>query len=135
MRLAICGQPMRRYEKPGREGIPDWLTCGRRPEHPGRHESTLYVRARKALRQAPTGSPVLAASLRQAREQAGMSQRGLAAVVGVSRSAVQMWERAARAPDGEHWVQLELALGPLGIVREQDPKPEAATKEGHARAA
>jgi ribosome-binding protein aMBF1 (putative translation factor) len=132
-RLAICGQPMRRYEKPGREGIPDWLTCGRRPGHPGRHESTLYVRARKDKSQAPTGSQVIAASLRQAREQAGLSQRHLAAVVGVSRSAVQMWERAARAPDGEHWVQLELTLGPLGVVREQ--VKDAATKEGQARAA
>lgn len=130
-RQAICGQPMRRYEKPGREGIPDWLTCGRRPGHPGRHESTLYVRSR-AMRQDPTGSPVLAAALRRAREQAGLSQRHLAAVVGVSRPAVQMYERGARMPSPEIWVQLELTLGPLGIVRGQDPRPEA---EGAERAA
>ena len=123
MRLAICGEPMRRYEKPGREAVPDYLVCGRRPGHPGRHESTLYVRARKDERQPPTGSPVIAASLRQARVQAGLSQRHLAAVIGVSRSAVQMWERAARAPDGEHWVQLELTLGPLGVVRAGVPEP------------
>lgn len=123
-RLAICGQPMRRYETPRRAGVPDCLTCGRRPGHPGRHESTLYVRSR-AMRQAPTGSPVLAAALRRAREQAGLSQRALAAVVGVSRPSVQMYERGARTPSPEVWVQLELTLGPLGIVREQDPRPEA----------
>jgi ribosome-binding protein aMBF1 (putative translation factor) len=132
MRLAICGQPMRRYETPLRGGVPDYLTCGRRPGHPGRHESTLYVRARKDAQQQPTGSPVVAASLRRAREQAGLSQRHLAAVVGVSRSAVQMWERAARAPDGEHWVQLELTLGPLGVVRD---RKDAATREDDAEAA
>jgi transcriptional regulator with XRE-family HTH domain len=75
---------------------------------------------------------VVAASLRRAREQAGLSQRHLAAVVGVSRSAVQMWERAARAPDGEHWVQLELTLGPLGVVRD---RKDAATREDDAEAA
>jgi DNA-binding XRE family transcriptional regulator len=128
-RQDICGQPMRRYEKPGREGIPDWLTCGRRPGHPGRHESTLYVRSR-GLRQSPTGSPVLAAAIRRARGQAGLSQRDLAAAVGVSRPAVQQWERAARMPASESWVRLELTLGPLGIVR--DPAPETAQEASRA---
>lgn len=123
-RQAICGQPMRRYETPRRGGIPDYLTCGRRPGHPGRHESTLYVRARADEKQA-AGSPVLAAALRAAREQAGLSQYRLAAVVGVSRPAVQQWEAARRMPSGEHWVQLELALGPLGVVREAGPRPAA----------
>ena len=123
------GQPMRRYEKPGRPGIPDYLTCGRRLGHPGRHESTLYVRSR-VLRQAPTGSPVLAAAIRQAREQAGLSQRLLAVAVGVSRPSVQMYERGARTPSPEVWIQLELTLGPLGIVRE--PRPEAAQEAERA---
>ncbi len=123
MRSAICGEPMRRYEKPGREAVPDYLTCGRRPGHPGRHESTLYVRAKSETWQAPTGSPVLAAVLRQARAEAGLSQYRLAAAVGVSRSAVQMWEEARRTPEPQNWVQLELALGPLGIVRETAPEP------------
>jgi ribosome-binding protein aMBF1 (putative translation factor) len=122
-RQAICGQPMRRYETPERGGIPDWLTCGRRPGHPGRHESTLSLAARK-LSQDPTGSPVLAAALRRARGRAGLSQRALAAAVGVSRPAIQQYERAARTPSAEVWVQLELTLGPLGIVR--DLGPEAA---------
>lgn len=90
------------------------------------------MRARANERNAPTGSAVLAAALREAREQAGLSQRRLAAVVGVSRSAVQMYERAARTPGAEVWVQLELTLGPLGVVR--DPEPEA-TKADHERAA
>ena len=129
-RQAVCGEPMRRYEKPGREGIPDYLTCGRRPGHPGRHESVLYVRARYETRQAPTGSPVLAAAVRRARAEAGLSQYRLAAAVGVSRSAVQMWEDARRMPGEESWVQLELTLGPLGVVRDRVPEaPETAAKE------
>lgn len=129
-RQAICGQPMRRYETPGRPGIPDWLTCGRRPGHPGRHESTLSLAVRK-LRQDPTGSPVLAAAIRQARGQAGLSQRDLAAAVGVSRPAVQQWERGARTPAPENWVQLELTLGPLGIVRPH-AAPVTAEETRHA---
>ena len=31
------------------------------------------------------------------------------------------------------WIQMELALGPLGIVREKDPEP--AAREGQSRAA
>ncbi len=131
-RSAICGEPMRRYEKPGREGIPDWLTCGRRLGHPGRHESTLYVRARKTLRQPPTGSPVVAAAIRQARTDAGLSQRALSHRVGVSRPAIQQWERGARTPAPGHWVQLELALGPLGVVREAGVRKIAATETSHA---
>jgi ribosome-binding protein aMBF1 (putative translation factor) len=132
-RLAICGQPMRRYETPRREGVPDWLTCGRRPGHPGRHESTLYVRARADEKQA-TGSPVLAAALREARERAGLSQYRLAAIVGVSRSAVQKWEDAARMPAGDRWVQLELTLGPLGIVRDPGPATGQEQQRGSAAA-
>jgi DNA-binding transcriptional regulator YiaG len=79
------------------------------------------VRARANEKQA-TGSPVLAAALRQARVQAGVSQYQLAALAGVSRSAVQAWERARRIPQEENWVQLELALGPLGIVRDSAPQ-------------
>jgi ribosome-binding protein aMBF1 (putative translation factor) len=53
-----------------------------------------------------------------------MSQADLAAAVGVTGVCVSLWERAQRTPAEEHWVQLELTLGPLGIVREA--KPEAA---------
>lgn len=126
-RQAICGEPMRRYEKPGRPGIPDWLTCGRRPGHPGRHESTLYLRARK-LSQAPTGSLLLAAAIRRARTDAGLSQRALSYQLGVSRPALQQWERGARTPAPDNWVQLELTLGPLGVVRESGQE-QAAREE------
>ena len=124
-RAAICGQPMRRYEKPGREAVPDWLVCGRRPGHPGRHESTLYVRAKAETVQSPTGSPAVAEAIRRARAEAGWSQYRLAAVIGVARTTVLNWERAERTPCVESWTQLELALGPLGVVREADPEPEA----------
>lgn len=129
-RQAVCGEPMRRYETPGRPGIPDWLTCGRRPGHPGRHESTLYLRAR-SLSQAPTGSLVLAAAIRRARAEAGLSQRALSHRLGVSRPAIQQWERGARTPAPDNWIQLELTLGPLGVVRNAGPEP-AATEESDA---
>jgi ribosome-binding protein aMBF1 (putative translation factor) len=125
---------MRRYEMRGREGVPDWLTCGRRPRHPGRHESTLSLRVRK-LWQDPTGSRVLAAAIRQARGQAGLSQRALARVVGVSRPCVQQWERGARTPAAENWVQLELTLGPLGVVRASGPGAETSAARESGRAA
>lgn len=128
-RRAVCGELMRRYEKPGREAVPDYLTCGRRPGHPGRHESTLYVRARSETRQPPTGSPALAAAIRQARVQAGWSQYRLAAAASVSRSAVQSWEDARRTPGEQSWIQLELALGPLGVIRGQPAHQQPATEE------
>ena len=64
----------------------------------------------------------VADAIRQAREQAGLSRPELAALVGVSRSAVQQYEEARCLPGAEIWVQLELTLGPLGIIR---PGPEA----------
>ena len=70
----------------------------------------------------------VADAIREARERAGLSQYKLAAAVGVSRSAVQNWERATRIPEEPNWVQLELTLGPLGVVRESKdaPREEAA---------
>jgi hypothetical protein len=84
--------------------------------------------------QAPSGSAAVAAAIREARVRAGLTQRRLAAVVDVTEQCVQMWERAARAPGPEKWVQLELTLGPLGIVREAISEP-AAEKAGDERAA
>lgn len=71
-------------------------------------------------------------AIRRAREQAGMSKRRLAAAVGVAPATVRRWECAEGTPAEEHWIQLELALGPLGVVREADPKPEA--EDRHAAA-
>ncbi len=38
-----------------------------------------------------------------------------------------MTEYARRAPGEQSWIQLELALGPLGVVR--DAGPESADEE------
>ena len=92
--------------------------------------SVTLARARgKAARpavQAPSGSAEVAAAIREARVRAGLTQVRLAAVVDVTEQCVQMWERAERKPGAEKWVQLELTLGPLGIVREGNPEPAPA---------
>ena len=83
----------------------------------------MQMRAeRRTAYDKPTGSPAVAAAIRQARAQAGKSQFALAAVIGVTQQCVQRWEAAKSAPSEETWVQLELALGPLGIVRESRPR-------------
>jgi DNA-binding XRE family transcriptional regulator len=116
-----CGQPMRRYEIPGHPALPGHdPVCGRRAGHPGWHVSEDALRRQPP--QAPSGSPAAAAAIRSARVRAGLSQYRLAAAVGVSRSCVQMYEDARRTPSAGAWVQLELALGPLGIVRETAPE-------------
>jgi DNA-binding transcriptional regulator YiaG len=89
---------------------------------------------RKAAYDRPTGSPAIAAKIREAREQAGASQSLLAAVLGVTQQCVHDWEKARRAPSEESWEQLELTLGPLGVVRVASLEP-AAAKAGHERAA
>jgi ribosome-binding protein aMBF1 (putative translation factor) len=130
-----CGHPMRWSEPPGWGAVLDDPACGRRLGHPGRHRSATAMAVRAARRAAydrPTGSPALAAAIRRARVQAGKSQLALAAVLGVTQQAVQRWETARCVPSGENWVQLEFALGPLGIVREGDPRPEAAEASEHA---
>lgn len=76
--------------------------------------------------QTPSGSASVAAVIRQAREAAGLSRPRLAVVLGVSAQAVKHWEDGVRTPGPESWEQLELALGPLGIVR----KPARRTGDG-----
>ena len=98
--------------------------------HPGRHISGEALGRRKS--QAPTGSPDIAAAIREARRRAGLTQVRLARLACVTEQCVQRWEQAERTPGPESWVQLELALGPLGIVREAGPGTEAATREGQA---
>jgi DNA-binding transcriptional regulator YiaG len=126
MTSRLCGEPLRTIMWESRY-------CARPAGHKGsRHRSAAAIEAarRKAAAQPPTGSPVVAAVIRQAREQAAMSRPRLAAVVGVTATAVQLWEQGKRTPSGENWVQLELALGPLGIVRERDPERAAAGEAG-----
>jgi DNA-binding transcriptional regulator YiaG len=102
MGRSLCGEPLRFYEWPGGPAVLDVLTCARRAGHGSpRHRSAAAMAAarRKAAAQAPTGSPVVAAVIRQAREQAAMSRPRLAAVVGVTATAVQWWEQGKRTPE------------------------------------
>jgi DNA-binding XRE family transcriptional regulator len=71
-----------------------------------------------------SGSLPVAAAIRQARERAELSQRALAAEVGVTESYIQLLEYGKRTPSVKTWTQLELTLGPLGIVRDQAPEAE-----------
>jgi DNA-binding transcriptional regulator YiaG len=132
----LCGEPLRFYEWPGGPAVLDGLTCGKRAGHKSpRHRSSAAMEAarrRGATRQPATGSPAVAAAIRQARREAGMTQVTLAAVVGVTEVCVQLWERAQRTPGEQSWIQLQLALGPLGVVR--DAGPEAAEEAGDAAA-
>ena len=120
---------MRRYELPGRPAFGD-SACGRRAGHPGLCRSAESLSRQRS--QAPSGSPEVAAVIREARRKAGLTQRRLAALLGFTEQCVQCWEQATRTPGPESWVQLELTLGPLGIVRNA---LEAATREDHASAA
>jgi len=79
----------------------------------------------------PSGSLVVAEAIREARTAAGLSQLRLGMSLGVSQQCVQHWEAARWSPSGENWVQLELTLGPLGVVREAGVR-EAATGEAAA---
>ena len=63
----------------------------------------------------PLGAAILAA-----RKRAGLTQAQVAAAVGVSRPFYQNWESGYRTPSDEHWEQMELTLGPLGVVRDRD---------------
>lgn len=62
--------------------------------------------------------PLFGAAIRAARIQAGLSQYKLAAAVGLSRSCIQQFENGVLTPGEQHWEQLELTLGPLGVVRD-----------------
>jgi len=77
-------------------------------------------------------SAAVAAAIRQARERAELSQRALAAAAGVTESYIQLLEYGKRNPSVKTWEQLELTLGPLGIVRDS-PGPEAG-EAGHVAA-
>jgi ribosome-binding protein aMBF1 (putative translation factor) len=124
--MRLCGEPLRFYE-----------TCARRYGHKSRRHRSAAAMAAARRRaedgQAATGTPEIAAAIRRAREDAGLSMRRLAAVVGVSDACIGLWERAQRTPAAEHWEQLELTLGPLGIVR--DPGPAAGQDQQRSEAA
>lgn len=75
--------------------------------------------------------PAVAAAIRRARERAEISQRALAAAVGVTESYIQLCEYGKRNPSAKTWQQLELVLGPLGVVRDGDPQRQ---RQGEAAA-
>lgn len=74
-----------------------------------------------------TASPLIAAAIRRARERAEISQRALAAAAGVTETYIQLLEYGKRTPSAKTWEQLELTLGPLGVVR--GDVQNAATEE------
>lgn len=114
---SLCGRPLRVIMWQAR-------ACALPAGHKGRCRGAAAVESarQRAAMQPPTGSLVVAAVIRQAREQAAMSRPRLAAAVGVSATAVQHWEQARRTPSEQNWVQLELTLGPLGVVRDPAPR-------------
>ena len=119
--IPLCGEPLRSVMWQAR-------ACAKPAGHRGKHLSAAAIRAarQRAATQPPTGSPLVAAVIRQARDRAAWSRPRLAAVVGVSATAVQHWEQGKRTPSAASWVQLELALGPLGVVRDRAPEPGEA---------
>ncbi len=102
--------------------------CGKRKGHAGWHMSAEALKRARERGQGPSGSAEVAGAIRRARAAAGLTQRRLAAAVSVTEVCVQLWERAARMPGPERWEQLELTLGPLGIVREAG-RAQAAARE------
>jgi ribosome-binding protein aMBF1 (putative translation factor) len=129
-----CGHPMRFREMPGWPAQLDPPVCGRRAGHKDTrgHVSETALEMARQRKQAPSGSAEVARVIREARKRAGLTQRRLASLAGVTEVCVQLWERAVRTPGPERWVQLELTLGPLGIVRESVTD---AARENDAEAA
>jgi transcriptional regulator with XRE-family HTH domain len=82
-----------------------------------------------AVPRQPAASPLVAAAIRRARERAELSQRALADAAGVTESYIQLLEYGKRTPSPKTWEQLELTLGPLGIVRDTAPEPEEAGQD------
>ena len=62
--------------------------------------------------------PAAGAAIRQARNEAGISQRVLAARAGVNPRTVRAWEGGGQAVRQGHWVMLQFVLGPMGAVRD-----------------
>ena len=124
-RSSRCGLVLRRLERAGGPAVLEDPVCGRRAGHAGQHLSEAAMRRRRYARRVPSGSDDVGAAIRSARRGAGMSQRRLAAALGVTVTAVRHWEHAGRTPGDRSWVQLELTLGPLGIVRGAGPEPAA----------
>lgn len=130
----LCGQPPPQRTPHERRAVTlarnlarkmGWAPMGAWDDDPGPHyiddPAAVPVPGcwRGAQDRPPDGPPAVAAVIRQAREAAGLTRPRLALVLGVSASAVKMWEDGARTPGEENWEQLELTLGPLGVVRDR----------------
>ena len=59
----------------------------------------------------PTDTSEIGARIRLARERVGLTQAGLAAQVGVTRSAVAQWETGRAGQVGGHLTQIAAVLG------------------------
>jgi DNA-binding XRE family transcriptional regulator len=96
-----CHKPMTRYEPQGWPPVLEDPVCGRRWAHGGpcRSEMSLARMRRVGVPRRVPGSPALAAVVLETRDLAGLSQRGLARVLGVSPRTVRGWEKAERRPD------------------------------------
>lgn len=74
--------------------------------------------------------PITAASIREMRELAGLSQAGLARLVGVSAVTVNRWERGTRSPSND---SLELVAAALsGTPVEGGPGRLARHRSGRS---
>jgi DNA-binding transcriptional regulator YiaG len=129
MDRATCGNPMRPYELPGIPVFED-PACGRPEGHrpPCRSAEAMARHAAaqrpgRSARQAPSGSAAVAAAIADARKYSRLSRAALALVLGVTERAVEHWEAGRRSPGPQTWTQLELTLGPLGVVRDPRPVP------------
>jgi transcriptional regulator with XRE-family HTH domain len=70
---------------------------------------------------------------RELRHRRGLSQEGLARIVGVGRDAVRLWEKGERTPGLNTAARLAGALGvTVGVLAGTEPMPPAprARKKG-----
>jgi transcriptional regulator with XRE-family HTH domain len=67
--------------------------------------------------------------LRELRRRRGLSQEGLARMVGVGRDAVRLWEKGKRTPMLDAAARLAEALGvTVGVVAGTEKMPPAEKK-------
>ena len=80
----------------------EWATRKENAQHAAKH-GLLRPRKRKL--------PLISKNFRRLREQAGLSQKQLADLLGIDQSAVSLWEQGKTAPTAAKIVLLAEALG------------------------